>query len=139
MSTEQFILAAPPDEPRRLELWLQHAAGFTMIQNVREYARAEIDPELDEVAREAARRSIDDTLYGLMRVIDQIDVPLRGNELELTVHVVARLSRHTDSGEEVAAELDLNDGDGACMGFWLWVDGDFGEDPVVTHQPPAGP
>jgi hypothetical protein len=32
---------------------------------------------------------------------------------------------------QLVESLDLRDGDGMCMGYHGWIDGDFGSDPVV--------
>ena len=37
---------------------------------------------------------------------------------------------------KVVAELELSDGDGMCMGYHGWLEGDFGEDPVAAPKPP---
>jgi hypothetical protein len=38
MTTFDYTLAVPPTEPRLRELWLQHAAGFILMKNVRQTA-----------------------------------------------------------------------------------------------------
>ena len=44
MATWQHQLVDPPTEPRARELWLQHAAGFIIFEDVRRYAMERIDP-----------------------------------------------------------------------------------------------
>jgi hypothetical protein len=34
--------------------------------------------------------------------------------------------------DEVTYALDLQDGDGFCMAYHAWLEGDFGDDPVFV-------
>jgi hypothetical protein len=38
MASWQHELVDPPAEPQARELWLQHAAGFMILEDVRHYA-----------------------------------------------------------------------------------------------------
>lgn len=136
MSTDDFTLAPPPTSPHKRELWLQHAAGFILFEDARRYAldRVEADAALDDRAKDAARRAIDDTLYGLMMVVDGVTGALRGSELCVDLRVIARLTRRIDGRDEVVEELDLRNGDGASMGYHAWRDGDFGDAPVAIRR-----
>lgn len=129
MATYDHELAAPPPEGRARELWLQHAAGFILFEDARDYARQEIDPHLDASAREAAEKAIDDALYGLMMIVDGVSGGLSGNGHAVRLSLTARLL--DDQGQSVSG-LDLAEGDGVCMGFHGWKEGDFGRDPVTT-------
>ena len=80
MSTEDFVLGPLPTSERRRELWLQHAAGFICFRDMRGYAIEKIDPGLDDKARAAALKAIDDTVYGLMMVVDGVSGGLRNTE-----------------------------------------------------------
>src|SRR5262249_734659 len=120
----------PPREPRALELWLQHAAGFILFRDVREYARERLAPGLSPVAREAALKAIDDTLYGLMMVADGVTGTLRSDNASVSIPFRVILQQ----GDRIVSELNLADGDGVCMGFHGWLKGDFGSDPVVRGK-----
>ena len=135
MSTAELTLVPPPDDPRRRELWLQHAAGLVLFEDVRGYALGRLDPGLSDEARQAARKAIDDALYGVMLVIDGVTGGLSGGDLRFELHVAARLLRQIRGKREVVEELDLADGDGMCMGFHGWLEGDFGPEPVATRPP----
>jgi hypothetical protein len=128
--------APPPSTPRGRTLWLQHAAGFILFEDVRRHAldRVEADATLDERAKEAARRAIDDALYGLMMSIDGVTGALEGSELSVQLRVIARLMHRGDGRDELVEEIDLGEGDGMCMGYQFWRGGDFGETPVVTRR-----
>lgn len=120
-------LATPPTDPRRRELWLQHGAGFILLQDVREYAITRIDPSLDEAARAAAIKGINDAVYGLMMVIDGVSGGLRDGTRALELDVRVRL-RDADA---ILDDLPLREGDGMCMGYHSWLNGDFGEYPIA--------
>ncbi len=136
MSSHEYRLTAPPQQPRQRELWLQHAAGFILFEDVRRYARDRLDPSLDTATKAAAERAIDDTLYGLMMVIDGVTGALRNPQNQVELRVTARLVRRADGREELVEEFDLADGDGMCMGYHGWIAGDFGKDLVAVplHQ-----
>ena len=56
MATWEHELADPPSEPRALELWLQHAAGFIVWEDVRKYAREQVNPVLPAEVRTAVEK-----------------------------------------------------------------------------------
>lgn len=64
-----------------------------------------------------------------MMVIDGVTGTLRGEaeSVDLRMHV-----EHRRRGE-VVQDLDLFNGDGMCMGYHFWLDGDFGASPVTKH------
>jgi hypothetical protein len=51
--------------------------------------------------------------------------------VQLEIEVKLKDFRNVDT----IAAVNLADGDGICMGYHGWCEGDFGEDPVVTEQP----
>ena len=130
MSTYQHVLASPPSDPRLRELWLQHAAGFIMFEDARKYAIERLPRSLDGAAREAALSAIDDALYGMMMIVEGVTGALRNTSHIVDLRLIVRLC-DAQSGEPVE-QLDLGEGDGPCMGFHFWREGDFGEAPVVT-------
>lgn len=135
MSTEDLELAAPPTKPRHRELWLQHAAGLILFEDARRYALEKLDPKLEPAARKAAEKAVDDTLYGLMMIVDGVTGALTKDDLSVDLRMVVRLLR----GDEVVEQLDLGDGDGMCMGIHGWREGNFGEDPVTAPPKPKAP
>ena len=54
MASWQLELQPPPRKRTALELWLQHAAGRILVEDVRAYAIAKIEPGLPRKARAAA-------------------------------------------------------------------------------------
>lgn len=128
MTSSDYDLASPPPEGRGRDLWLQHAAGFILFEDVRGYALSRVDEALDVVAREAAHKAIDDALYGLMMTIDGVAGVLRGKQHSVCLTMSASL---ITNGEQVQS-LDLTaDSEGMCMGFHGWSEGDFGDQPLV--------
>jgi hypothetical protein len=130
MATSEFELVEPPTAPRARELWLQHAAGFILFEDVRRYAVERLDPALDATARSAALKAIDDAVYGLMMVIDGVTGALRKHDTSVSLSMSVRLQQ----GEDILQEMDLLDGDGACMGYHSWREGDFGQHPVARQR-----
>lgn len=133
MASWQLELQPPPHGERSIELWLQHAAGRIIFEDVRGYALDQVDPSLSSEARAAAEKAINDTVYGLMMVIDGVTGALSNSDqaVELSVAVQLR-DRKSDS---VIAEIDLKEGDGMCIGYHGWLEGDYGEDQIATPKP----
>ena len=134
MASSDLELQPPPRNERSFELWLQHAAGRILFEDVRGYALKQVDPNLSADARAAAEKGINDTLYGLMMVIDGVTGELRNDEHAVDLSIAVRLISR--SSNEVAAAIDLREGDGMCMGYHGWIAGDYGETPVAS---PAAP
>lgn len=130
MSAGDYELVDPPSDRERRRLWLQHAAGFILFENVRRYAIEQIDTTASAEARQSAEKAIDDCMYGLMRVIDGVPMNLRNSTYSVDVSMIVGLGR----GRETIEEFDLRNGDGVCMGFHMWKEGDFGHDPVAIPK-----
>ena len=119
-----------PADARARDLWLQHAAGWIVFRDVRQRALSRIDPQLPEAAQTAARQAVDDTVYALMQCMDGVSGQVDGPNFSLALHT--HIALLDESGNETQA-LDLRDGDGMCMGFHGWVDGDFGDDLLASR------
>lgn len=132
MGTCEYVLGPLPAPGRRRELWLQHAAGFILFEDVRNYAVENLDPNLDAAARAAALKAIDDAVYGLMMVIDGVTGGL-GNSEHL-VHLQTTVCLNAREANAPIESLRLSQGDGVCMGYHMWRDGDFGKDPVLAPE-----
>jgi hypothetical protein len=128
-SARDFTLAPPPTEPRALELWMQHAAGFILFERVRAAGLATLAAVAPNDVRAAVELAVDAMLYALMKQIDGVSDGLRGSghEIDLTFGVTLR------HGEATISAVDLRKGDGMCMGFHGWADGDFGDDAVIKQ------
>jgi hypothetical protein len=120
----------PPKDPRELELYLQHAAGLIIFEDMRRYAVEKIDPGLDQGSRNAALKAIDDAVYGLMMVFDGVSGTLKSDTDSVTLQTKVQLKR---DGKTVS-EVDLFEGEGMCMGFHGWREGDFGSVQVARSR-----
>lgn len=127
MATTDYRLSDPPSDLRQRELWIQHAAGFILFQDMREYALERIDPALPEEAKAVARKGIDDAVGGLMMILDGVTGAIRNDTHRVNLRVAVELV--DTNSNEVTQSLDLMDGDGMCMGYHGWIDNDFGDAP----------
>jgi hypothetical protein len=136
MATYQYELLDPPSEPRALELWLQHAAGFIVFEDVRRYAVEQIESGLSVEATAAAKKAIDDAVYGLMMVIDGVSGGISNADYNVFIDFVVRLAKRKDGEDDrLLSEVNLGQGDGMCMGYHGWIEGDYGEDPIAVARP----
>lgn len=127
MSASDHKLSERPADARERELWLQHAAGFILFRDMREYALRQIDSSLSGEARIAAEKGIDDAVYGLMMILDGVTGGLANDSQQIRFRgIVELIGDHSDEPIEV---MDLFDGDGMCMGYHWWRDNDFGKNP----------
>lgn len=122
-----FTLANAPTEPAALDLWMQHAAGFIFFEKVRAAGLATLEPNAPKEIRAAVELAVDSTVYALMMQIDGVSGGLRGADVEIKLTFGVDLIRD----DAVVANVDLRNGDGMCMGFHSWADGDFGTDVLV--------
>lgn len=135
MATWQHELVDPPTEPRARELWLQHAAGFIIFEDVRRYAMERINLALPDDVRAAVQKGIDDAVYGLMMVIEGASGGLSNATQTVYIDFIARLAKRGNAGDvAVLSEIDLRQGDGMCMGFHGWLEADFGQYPVAAPR-----
>lgn len=121
-------LANPPPKGRAREIWLQHAAGAILFAHVREYAIANLSPKLDNKTRTVAIQAINQAVYGVMMIADGVSGGFQNERCSVSVSMAVTLEEEGRPPER----LDLFDGDGMCMGFHGWLDGDFGDHPIVA-------
>jgi hypothetical protein len=135
MATSQYELEDPPSEPRARELWLQHAAGFIVFEDVRRYATERIVPGLSAEAAAAAKKGIDDAVYGLMMVIDGVSGGISNNHYNVFIDFVVRLQKRTEPKDDGLSDVRLRLGDGMCVAYHGWLEGDFGKHQVAVVRP----
>jgi hypothetical protein len=132
MASYEHTLADPPSKQRDRELWIQHTAGFIFFEDIRKYAIEQIDPSIKGKNRKAVLKGIDDAVYGLMMVIEGVSGSLKNDHHEVLVDFIARYQNREESfGGEISLEKNLREGDGMCMGFHGWLQGDYGKDPIT--------
>ena len=135
MASWEYELAAPPSDRRALELWLQHAAGFILFEDVRRYAMERIPSSLSDETRAAVQKGIDEAVYGLMMVIDGVSGGIWNANHKVYIDFVVRLAKRVDSRDDgLLSEVDLRRGDGMCMGYHYWLEGEFGTHPVAVRR-----
>ena len=79
-------------------------------------------------------------MAGLMQVIDGVTGGLSNEDHTVYIDFVVRLATCRESGDgRVLSEIDLRDGDGMCMGYHGWLEGDFGAYPLATLQARSEP
>lgn len=125
-----FKLTNPPEDERSKELWMQHAAGFMVFENIRKYAVSKISIDVDCSTRSQIIKGIDDTIYGLMMQMDVFFIPLENDSYRLELQTIIQLYKDN----ELIQSLDTKEGDGMCMGYHDWMDGDFGADDIVIKN-----
>jgi hypothetical protein len=136
MATYQYELLGPPSELRARELWLQHAAGFIVFEDVRRYAMEQIEPGLSAEAVAAAKKAIDDAVYGLMMVIDGVSGGISNADHNVFIDFIVRLAKRKNGEDDrLLSEVDLGRGDGMCMGYHGWIEGDYGKHPIAARRP----
>lgn len=110
-----------------LELWMQNAAGLIIFERVRAAGLATLDEKANKNIKKAVELAVDATIYALMMQIDGVSGGLRGKAGELDLTYTVKLTKD----DSTVVEIDLRNGDGMCMGFHSWCDGDFGDKPIV--------
>lgn len=110
-------LANPPENEIDRELWLQNVAGYIIFKDVKEYAIEKIPLE------------IDDAIYGMM-MMDGVTGVLRSEEYMIEFENNIKLSKE----DKEIYKLDTSDGDGMCMGFHAWKEGDFGKYSIIKNK-----
>lgn len=118
-----YKLTNPPNEERVRELWLQHAAGFILFQDMRKYAIDRIPSNTDDNTKELIIKGIDDAIYGLMMIMDGVTGCLKNDQYAVSIENIIKLERN---GETIQ-EINTFHGDGMCMGFHGWKENDFGD------------
>jgi hypothetical protein len=70
-------------------------------------------------------------------VIEGVTGGLSNASHTVYIDFIARLAERGDAGNGgVLSVIDLRQGDGMCMGYHGWLEGDFGKHPVAV--PKAG-
>ncbi len=123
-----YLLTYPPEDDRNRELWLQHVAGFIIFQDMRNYAVERIPIDTTEEIKEQIIKGVDDAIYGLMMMMDGVSGTLSNDEYLVRIESKILLEKN----EIVIQEINTLEGDGMCMGFHGWKEGDFGSNAVYT-------
>ena len=80
-------------------------------------------------------KGINNAIYGLMMIFDGVSGNLKGSEYSVKLEAKVVLSKKNESGKDTEVDqIDLNKGDGMCVGYHGWLEGDFGKDLVASRK-----
>jgi hypothetical protein len=123
----------PEDEHARL-IHLSNAFGRFMFDIVRGAAR-EGAKSIPDSHRPSVESLLDDQLYAVLQVLDGVTMPIGNDQVRLEFVLQARLRDSSDPSVVEVVELGPN-GEGLCMGFQGWREGDFGGVPGIGFEAP---
>ena len=96
------------------------------MESAREYAFSRIPEGISEQERKTAEKAAMDAIYGVMMLFDGVVGGISDEAFDWEYLLKVRItSRDT---QKVIEEIELApDGDGLCMGYAGWKEGDFGD------------
>ncbi len=70
-----------------------------------------------------------------MMIIDGQTGEISNKNHAVSIDFIARLlGNQGPENSEILLEIDLREGDGMCMGYHGWLNGDYGEPPIAVPQ-----
>lgn len=115
-----------PVERDRRRIAAGNAFGRHLMAAARDYALGCIPDSLSSQEREVAAKAALDAIYGMMMLLDGVASASVGPDHRVEYVLLSRV--RSTRGGEVIEEFELAPGgDGLCMGYHGWVDGDFGQ------------
>jgi hypothetical protein len=136
MASYEYTLADCPSGERARELWLQHAAGFIIFEDARQYAIDQIEATVDEATKAQIVDGINNAIYGMMMIFDGVSGALQNNHLAVSMETKVQLHQKAGRENKLVHQVTLSKGDGMCMGYHGWREGDFGKSPVALKKRP---
>ncbi len=134
MATYEYELGKVPEDLRSKELWLQHTAGLIYFEDARQFAIDKIDDSTDVPTRDKIIEGINNALYGIMMIIDGVSGQIENSEYAVNLETNVNLIRKSGEDAKIVNQISLMEGDGMCMGYHGWLEGDFGEEPVAKKK-----
>ncbi len=131
MPSHRFELADPPESGVPRSHWIEHAAGFILLNDVRDYALGQMPADLTDREQQVAVEAANHALYGLMMVADGVTGGLWNERHWLSVSLSVELEDRESGSTE---GLELFDSNGMCGWYHGWVEGDFGAAPVARPR-----
>jgi len=117
---------ATQGESRRLIM--AHTFGRHLMENVREHALSRIPEEASLEARALAEQAVTDTLYGFVMLLDGVFRNWIDKEYFVDYRLIGRIFEQSSDKDEPVETFDVEEsGDGLCIGFHMWMEGDFGD------------
>jgi hypothetical protein len=128
MSPQRLDVGELPEEAHARLIHLSNVFGRVLFETARSPSpkRGELLPE---TVNTGAAAVVDRALYGALQVLDGVTPPIGNEELHIEFVLTARVSDRATG--QVIDEIELGpNGEGLCMGFHGWVEGDFGSVPI---------
>lgn len=118
-----------PADRRARELLIEHSFGRDVMKSARDYAWERIPANASQEARECARNAVLDAIYGFFMLLDGVTGQGIDASHGIRYVLAGQVVRHDKPRpSDVLEEYEIApDGDGLCMGFHSWVEGDFGD------------
>ena len=119
----------PEDEHSRL-VHLSNAFGRLLFDVVRAPTR-ERARSMPDSYRAGVEALLDEQLYAVLQILDGVTMPIGTDQVGVEFVLQARLRNRSDAS--VVSEVELGpDGEGLCMGYHGWREGDFGGVPGLS-------
>ena len=118
-----------PAKKRKRELIVEHWFGRDLMASARDYAWERISPTASRKARNLAQKAALDAIYGVMMLLDGVTSTRIDASHAVQYLLLGRvIELNKPDGADVLEQYEIAPGgDGLCMGFHGWVEGDFGE------------
>ena len=114
-----------PKEPDGRWVRAGHAFGRHLMQFSRDYALDLIPKGASASERAIAEQAASNAIYGFLMMLDGVSVGKVDEDLWLRLRLTASVDG--SGGDEPLEQFELApEGDGLCVAFHGWVEGDFG-------------
>jgi hypothetical protein len=128
MSPQRLDVGELPDGTHARLIHLSNVFGRVLFDTARP-PPLKSGESLPESVNTDAAGVVDRTLYGVLQVLDGVTSPIGNEDLDIRFVLKARVSDRATG--QVIDEIELGpNGEGLCMGFHGWVEGDFGSVPI---------
>jgi hypothetical protein len=128
MSPQRIDAGDLPEEAHARLIHLSNVFGRVLFDTARSPS-PKSGESLPKTANTDAAAVVDRTLYGALQVLDGVTPSIGNEDLDVEFVLIARVSDRVTG--QVIDEIELGpNGEGLCMGFHGWVEGDFGSVPV---------
>jgi hypothetical protein len=119
-----FDVGPIPEDAHARLIHLSNAFGRLLFETVRASTR-EAATSIPDTRQTQLDELLDAQLYAVLQLIDGVTVPIGNDRIRVEFVLKARLREREN--DKVIEEVELGpDGEGLCMGYHGWVDGDFG-------------
>ena len=124
MRPNEMDVGPIPEDPHARLIHLSNAFGRVLFDLARNPAR-ERTRSMPEEVQSQAQTLVDDVLYAVVQLVDGVTSPIGNDQLDLQFVLSARL-RDKRTRQTIELVEPGPNGEGLCIGFADWVQGDFG-------------